>query len=256
VKPRNSQLATRLTSVFEKLDPRTMLSGDTLEAEIVNNGTGYELSITVDRTELSAQEQVVPIELTTASGEAIEGLPANFSLRVPVGSASSSGTIPLPAGAFNPGDFEDDTAIGIHRVDATAESEIVEFGDGATTGPTTGATPTLPTVPDVDKRWHDVFTGVSVVRNRTDMPLLVWNSNGFGFINGWGDTGFDRDRGDYVFVGGQWYKVSDGDMITVTNNGVFYGPFPDTSPPATPVPPTEQNPSNWGVVPPLPPNAL
>jgi hypothetical protein len=131
----NSQLATRLTSVFEKLDPRTLLSGDTLEAQIVNNGTGYELSITVDRTELSAQEQVVPIALTNAIGETIEGLPASFSLRVPVGAGSSSGTIPLPAGVFNPGEFEGTRAIGIHRVDAVVETEIVEFVKPTTTQP-------------------------------------------------------------------------------------------------------------------------
>jgi hypothetical protein len=63
------------------------MSAGTLEAEIVNRGTGYELSITVDRTELSAQQQLVPIRLTTATGDSVPGLPSNFSLRVPAGAA-------------------------------------------------------------------------------------------------------------------------------------------------------------------------
>jgi hypothetical protein len=116
-----------------------------LDAAIENNGTGYELAITVERTDLSLEEQVVPITLTDANGDAIEGLPTSFMLRIAPGAGATTGVVPLPADVFDPGRVVDATAIGIHRVDATVETEIVALLNPSTQP--TGATEWDPSVP-------------------------------------------------------------------------------------------------------------
>jgi len=177
------------------LEARTLFdnsTGSTLEAEIVNRGTGYELAITVDRTDMSPLAQDVPIELTDANGDAIPGLPTSFTLRIAPGSGSVTGVVQLPAGVFDPSVVHEN-AIGINRVDARQETEIVEWVE-PTTGPTTqpafGPVGTLP--PFFENRrdkstwprpgWADArwLGGEGQVINNSDhwIWVLITSSNG------------------------------------------------------------------------------
>jgi hypothetical protein len=148
---RKTQDATRNTqhavASIVSLGPRTLFDNSVLEAAIENNGTGYELAITVERTDHSPTEQLVPIKLSRASGQAIEGLPTSLTLRIAPGSTQVKGVVPLPADVFDPDRVVDATALGIHRVDAKVETDVVELVE-PTTGPTTqtstGPTPTIP----------------------------------------------------------------------------------------------------------------
>jgi hypothetical protein len=137
-------------------------------------------------------EQSVPIDITDASGEAIEGLPETIMLRIPAGTASARGTMPLPLGPG--GVLVDVEAIGIHRVDAMEETEVINFEEPVTqqtTGPTTGPTtqPTDPSLPPAGPNEPD-FGGDDRLRD------------------------FFRKRRDQT----KWPRDKDGKTTTVTNS--------------------------------------
>jgi len=116
--------------MFEVFKNRLVRSGtttDTIDAVIVDRGTGYELSITVDRTNEvevgPTSEQIVPINLTDENGDSIPGLPSSFTLRIAPGAQSTTGTIPLPNGL----PVEVDAIARIERADQE-EAAVVPLG--------------------------------------------------------------------------------------------------------------------------------
>jgi hypothetical protein len=52
--------------------------------------------------------------------------------------------------------------------------------------------------------------------------VLVWNSKGFGILGPGQSTSSTTDDGDYVKVGGVWYKIPDGVTGIVPEQGVPY----------------------------------
>ncbi len=188
-----------------QLEARTLFDNSavsTLDAEIVNRGTGYELAITVDRTDMSPMAQEVPIELTDANGDAIPGLPTSFTLRIAPGSGSVTGVVQLPAGVFDPSVVHENT-IGVNRVDARQETEIVEFADGPAT---------VPAEPDFggDDSMRDFF------RNRSDKskwPTKPGDDNGTIINNTDGWIWIHISTPDLLNGGGPrtpWYPLAPG----------------------------------------------
>ncbi len=222
--------------MFEVLENRLVFSGtdantDSINAFIVDNGTGYKISITVDRTDTievgPTAEQFVPIELTDANGDAIPGLPSNFTLRIAPGAPSATGFIPLPNGIPQ----YVDAIARIERADQQ-EFEVVEFSGSSDSSDSSKKkerfeTPAGPTLEDLPNGTSVVYEdGTNTTGGQGHITIIIKQYGGalvFSFEKGgwkiynYGEYRYWIDEGDVIIP----LKPRTGTTITI-NDAITY----------------------------------